>query len=100
MSLIDTVRMLEEGTDNEIEYYAGLQRMINAAQWSLQGSFGRTMMDAIESGKCMLGPNPAFDAYSNRIPSRTEVKNGTKGSRLFVTRQSGRLHAKLMAEVE
>lgn len=99
-NLMNTVMELEEGTDNEVEYFANLQRMINAGQWGLQGSFGRAMMSAIEAGKCMLGPNAAFDYYQNRIPSRTEVKAGTKGSRLFVTRNSGKVHAKLMAGVQ
>lgn len=99
-NLMDTVMALEEGTDNEIEYYENLQRMINAGQWSLQGSFGRTMMAAIEAGKCMLGPNTAFDAYRNRIPSRDEVQAGTKGSREYVQDLSGTEHAELMAVVQ
>ncbi len=99
MNTFEAVETLENGTDNEIEYYASIQHMINAGQWSFQGSFGRAMMDAIESGKVMLGVDPARAAYGNFIPSRTMVKAGTKGSRLFVTRQSGKLHSKLMAEV-
>jgi hypothetical protein len=98
-NLLDAAMELENGTDNEIEYYTNIQRIINAGQWSLQGSFGRSMMQAIESGKCLLGPSPAFDYYGNRIPSRTEVKSGTKGSRLFVTKRSGKLYSKIMAEV-
>lgn len=99
-NLMDTVMELEEGTDNEIEYYTNLQRVINAGQWSLQGSFGRTMMAAIEAGKCMLGTSPAYDYYRNYIPSRTDVQAGTKGSREFVQDMSGTEHAELMAGVQ
>lgn len=100
MSLMDDVMNLENGFEDETEYYLTLQRVINAGQWSLQGSFGRSMMAAIESGKCMLGPNPASDYYGNIIPSRTMVKNGTKGSKLFVSRLNGRAYANKLAKVE
>lgn len=57
--------------------------------WSLQGSYGRAMMQAIEAGTCMLGHEPAQDYWGNRIPSRTEVEAGTKGSREFVVAARG-----------
>jgi hypothetical protein len=47
------------------------------------------MMAAIEEGRCLLGPQPAQDAWGNRIPSRTEVEPGTKGSREFVAARQG-----------
>ena len=47
------------------------------------------MMAAIEEGYCLLGPQPAEDAWGNRIPSRTEVEPGTKGSREFVVAGQG-----------
>lgn len=99
-NIFDVVTELENGTDNQIDYYHNLQRMINQGQWSLQGVFGRAMMKAIEDGYCMLGPDPAFDAYHNRIPSRTEVKEGTKGSHDYVISHAGSEHAKLMMEVK
>ena len=46
-------------------------------------------MDAIESGRCVLGPTPARDYWGNRIPSRTEVQEGTKGSIEFVRNECG-----------
>lgn len=58
----------------------GLQAMIDAGQWSLQGSFGRAMMAAIEDGRAILGPAPARDYWGNRIPAWYEVEAGTKGS--------------------
>lgn len=57
-----------------------LQRMIDAGMWSLEGSMGRAMMAAIEDGRCVLGPEPAWDYWGNRIPSRDEVKPGSLGS--------------------
>lgn len=80
MSLLDDVLTIEEDEATEEQGIEALQRMISAGQWSLQGSMGRTMMNAIESGACVLGPTPARDYWGNRIPSRTEVERGTKGS--------------------
>ena len=81
MTLLDDVLTLEEDEDATEEQEAhALQRMISAGHWSFQGSMGRAMMDAIEAGACVLGPNPARDYWGNRIPSRYEVQPGTKGS--------------------
>lgn len=79
------VLVIEGDVDsNEMEQAVSLQRAINAGQWGLQGSYGRTMMAAIEEGRCMLGVKDARDYYGNHIPSRTQVQPGTKGSREFV----------------
>lgn len=80
---------LEQGEVTQEEAAKLLQKAINAGMWSLQGSYGRSMMDAIKAGKCMAGLHPAFDAYNNRIPSRHEVKEGTQGSRQFVVDRMG-----------
>ena len=86
---LDDVLTIENGAE-EREYYASLQRAINSGSaWSLQGSYGRTMMDALSAGRCVLGTAPAFDYWGNRIPSRTEVQDGTKGSMGFVAENSG-----------
>jgi hypothetical protein len=86
--------------DNEIEYYSELQKAINSGSaWSLQGSYGRAMMAAIEAGACMLGREPARDYWGTRIPSRDEVKAGTKGSFDFVARRNGQDWADLVGEV-
>lgn len=55
------------------------------------------MMDAIKAGACMLGKAPARDYYGNRIPSRDEVQEGTKGSYQFVSRANGEEWADMMA---
>jgi hypothetical protein len=77
--------------------YLSVQRAINSGMWGLQGSYGRTMMQAIENGQCMLGANSARDYYGNRIPSRTEVQQGTKGSYDFVLAAMGEEWANEMA---
>ena len=79
----------EHEVETEMDYYAAMQRTINAGTWGLQGSFGRSMMQAIEEGRCMLGTSGARDYYGNYIPSRDEVKDVTKGSRGFVVEAMG-----------
>ena len=89
MNLQD-VNNIEGEAQSEIEYYKSIKAAINSGSaWSFQGSYGRTMMGAIENGTCMLGRAPARDYYGNRIPSRTEVKAGTKGSAAFVSQCCG-----------
>jgi hypothetical protein len=68
---------------------AALQALIDSGTWGLEGSVGRAMMDAIEDGRCTLGPAPARDYWGNYIPSRTEVKPGTKGSVEYAARMRG-----------
>ena len=82
---LDDVMTLEGDDDaSPLDNALALQRAINSGMWSLQGSYGRSMMAAIEAGDCMLGRDSARDYWGNRIPSRTEVEAGTKGSREFV----------------
>lgn len=90
-----------EGIDpvSEIDYYKSIQRAINAGNWSLQGSYGRAMMGAIDSGRCMLGTSGARDYWGNYIPSRDEVKEGTKGSRQYVVDRMGEEWAAAMEGV-
>lgn len=56
--------------------------------WKLEGSVGRACMDAIEDGIAVLGATDHRDYWGNHVPSRTQVKEGTKGS---VTYALGRL---------
>lgn len=85
------INVLEGDEDSdEMEQAMSLQRAINSGfAWSFQGSYGRTMMAAIEAGRCMLGTSPARDYYGNYIPSRSQVQEGTKGSRQFVVDRMG-----------
>ena len=78
---IDDIIALEEGKLNSEQTIALFQEMINdGTVWSLQGFYGRTAMDLIESGQCILGEHGNHDSWGNYIPSRFEVKPGTKGS--------------------
>lgn len=89
--MLSDVLLLEQGSEEggELQEAMALQRMVNAGQWSLQGSMGRAMMGAIEAGRCMLGTKRARDYWGNFIPSRDDVKPGTKGSREMVLETMG-----------
>jgi hypothetical protein len=89
LSIKDINNIEREDAVDEYELYASIQRAINGGLWSLQGSYGRTMMQAISDGWCLLGTDSFNDYYGNRIPSRTEVKEGTKGSPEYVLEHRG-----------
>lgn len=99
---LDDVRNIEgENEDaDDAAICLSIQRAINAGMWGMQGSYGRTMMDCIETGRCMLGTKPAQDAYGNRIPARDEVQEGTKGSRSFVASRMGEEWARSMEHAD
>lgn len=87
MNDINNIEVAEECS--ELDYYRSIQRAINSGMWGLQGSYGRAMMEAINAGCCLLGKSGARDYYGNYIPSRDEVKEGTKGSISFVEARMG-----------
>ena len=63
----------------------GAQALINSGDaWRLEGSVGRHCMGLIEAGYCLLGKVGHKDYWGNYVPSRYEVKAGTKGSAKFV----------------
>ncbi len=67
-----------ETEDEEIE---ALQDLINTGDaWHMEGATGRAAMACIESGACILGEEGHRDFWGNYVPSRYEVKPGTKGS--------------------
>jgi hypothetical protein len=71
--------------DDVEERRKALQTLINNGMaWTLQGRVGREAMAAIEAGECALGPESRRDYWGNRIPGRSEVVAGTKGSIEFV----------------
>lgn len=82
---IHTLESNEDATPEEIAL--ALQRAINGGAWWMPGSYGRSMMGAIEAGVCMLGPSEAQDYWGNPIPSRDQV-DGT-GSRGYVVERMG-----------
>ncbi|MDX0267648.1 hypothetical protein GOC13_07365 [Sinorhizobium meliloti] len=74
------------------------QELINSGlAWRLEGSIGRQCMAAIESGACMLGRDGHRDYWGNYVPSRDEVKAGTKGSFDYVADRFGADHAETQA---
>lgn len=100
MLTLNDINTIESDEDvSEDEYFLSIQRAINSGAWSLQGSYGRTMMDAINAGRCVLGKTRARDYWGNTIPSRDDVKQGTKGSYEFVADAMGTEWADMMAEV-
>ena len=63
------------------DFELSIQELIDTGQaWMLEGHIGRQCMDAIDNGYAILGPVAMRDFWGNRIPSRDEVKPGTKGS--------------------
>jgi hypothetical protein len=85
MLTLNDINNIEVDEDvSEMDYFLSLQRAINSGMWGMQGSYGRAMMEAIKAGYCMLGTKSARDYYGNVIPSRNDVKPGTKGSYDFV----------------
>jgi hypothetical protein len=90
--------VLEDGQGDNDDYCTAIQEAINGGTaWKLQGSAGRAMMEAINGGAALLGKQPAFDYYGNRIPSRDEVKAGTRGSYEFVVAANGKAFADRLA---
>ena len=58
-----------------------MQELIDSGMaWKMEGSIGREAMYLLESGACMLPKVSHYDYYGNKIPSRDEIKKGTKGS--------------------
>ena len=57
------------------------QELINSGHaWSLEGSVGRSCMRTLESGACMLPKHSKVNAYGGYVPSRDDLKKGTKGT--------------------
>ena len=85
MNTYDAAMVLEQGGQDEAEEVRAMQALINSGSaWTLEGSTGRACMEAIRAGLCALGPTRHRDAYGNFVPSRFDVKAGTKGSLEFV----------------
>ncbi len=73
------------------EYVENMQELINTGTaWKLEGSVGRSAMALIESGECMLGEEGHRDYWGNYVPSRHEVKSGTKGSPEYCKQEQGK----------
>ena len=81
------------------EFFMSVQRAVNQGAWALQGTFGRSMMAAIEDGFCMLGTRAATDYWGNRIPARSAIRAGRAGTRAYVASAMGEEWATLMEAV-
>lgn len=80
----EDISAYECGDMDEQEEIVFFQDLINTGQaWLLQGSYGRTAMDYIDAGLCMLGEVGQRDYWGNYVPSRYEVEPGTKGSKEY-----------------
>jgi hypothetical protein len=67
--------------ETEEELVQAYQELIDSGQaWHFEGSVGRQAMAFIDSGRCVLGTEGHRDYWGNYVPSRFEVKPGTKGS--------------------
>lgn len=84
---------------DDSEFYRSIQRAINDGLWSMQGSYGRSMMDSIENGYCLLGKKQFTDYYGNIIPSRFQVTSKSKGSMEFVKKIMGKDWLEMMVEI-
>lgn len=61
--------------------YAEMQFLIDTGMaWKMEGNIGREAMRLLECGACMLSKKAFRDFYGNYIPSRDELKQGTKGT--------------------
>lgn len=100
MLTVEQIASYENGELDELQEAIVMQTAINDGLWGLHGSYGRSMMDAIRSGLCMLGHNRAKDYYGNVVPSRNDVEPGTKGSYQFVLERMGEDWAQQISEVQ
>ena len=71
---------LYEATTRKEEIEVIQMYIDNGMAWKLEGSVGREATRLIESGHCILGETGHKDYWGNYVPSRYEVKTGTKGS--------------------
>lgn len=71
----------EAGELDQIASLDLFQRLIDdGSVWKLQGHYGRTAIQLIRAGECLLGPVGHHDYYGNYVPSRYEVTSETPGS--------------------
>ncbi len=84
MGPADACMTLLDETSGEIEQAVAMQTLINEGTvWSLEGTMGRTAMDMIEDGRCMVGKESHTDYWGNLIPARTWIQPGTKGTEQY-----------------
>jgi hypothetical protein len=67
----------------EMGFFETQELINNGMAWKLEGSIGRYAMNLIDIGICILPTESFYDYYGNKIPSRNELKKGTKGTELY-----------------
>lgn len=83
MSQVNDIIDYENGDYDETEEAKFFQKIINdGSVWKMQGSYGRQAMRLLEAGLCELGEKRFTDFWGNVVPSRFDVKPGTKGAPL------------------
>lgn len=99
--LDDLAFLTYQDTEGGERYYAALQRQINSGQiWLLEGHAGRTAMAAINQGLVMVGLESRRDYWGNKIPSRSELQPGTKGTRGYVVKLMNEAWAQMLEREE
>lgn len=102
------IEQIDNFIDDDFEYEEYLpeeqalevQRQINALHyWRFEGHVGRTLIDFIDAGWCLLGHADTRDYYGNHIPSRDQVQPGTKGSYEYVAAARGKEWADIVAAI-
>lgn len=97
---LDDVLTIEGDDPDPLDFAKSMQRAINSGMaWRLQGSYGRSAMAALEEGVCMLGRQEQRDAYGHIVPSRDQVKAGTKGSYELVAARYGEEYANTLRDL-
>ena len=60
---------------------AFLQNLIdNGEGWQAEGALSRAIVNALEDGRCVLGPVAHRDYHGRVVPARKDVEAGAKGS--------------------
>jgi len=80
---------------------AFLQNLIdNGEGWQSEGALSRAVVNALEDGRCVLGPVAHRD-YNNRVvPARRDVAPGAKGSLEYANRLRAERGDPLLVEGE
>lgn len=80
----DELQQFENGEMEDEQAIALFQELIDTGQaWLLGGEYIDRAMMLIEMGLVTLGVEGHLDLYGNYIPSKFEVKEGTKGSEQY-----------------
>ena len=80
MSKAITLREVKN-LQKEYGYHESQEMINNGSGWKMEGSVGRHLMELLEAGVCYLPTKATSDYYGNRIPSRNDLKEGSKGTR-------------------